>query len=114
LEIEGPPAVLVLAQFAAIAIGVLDAVEVLATFEAWETSGFTRFYTPKEGSKGLVQAAQEVLQAGSVDLPEGIGLIPAHISEMCPLRAIANPFARFSIGCYALLERGIVDQPGLP
>lgn len=114
LNVERPSAVVVLEQLAAIAIRVFDTMETLAAFEARKTCFFSRFQAAKEGRKGFVQAAQEVLQAGSVDLPEGVRLGSADVAKMRPLCAIANPLPCIPIGRYALFEGGIVDQTGLP
>jgi hypothetical protein len=114
LHVERSTPMYILAQLASITVGVFNAIETAATFETRKARLFPRLQTAKEGSKRLIQASQEVLQAGCVDLPQRIGVISAHISKVRPLRSVTNPLPRLSIGSDPLLEGGIVSQPGLP
>jgi hypothetical protein len=102
------------AQLAAIAVGVLDALEAVAALEAWKAGGFARLYPAKESREGFIQPAEELLQTGGIQLPGCIRGPAAHVPKISPLRRIPNSLARFLVGGNSLFQGGIVDQSGLP
>ncbi|MFZ2095129.1 MAG: hypothetical protein WAV05_00700, partial [Anaerolineales bacterium] len=83
-------------------------------FETGKAGLLACFQATEESGVGFVQAAKHMLQAGRVQLAERVRVSPTQITEMRPLRSIANALARFPIGFYALFQGGVVDQSGLP
>ena len=114
LDVERSAALLVLTQLAAIAVGIFEALEAIPVFETGKTWLFACLQAAKEGRKGLVQSAQQVLQAGSVDLSKRSWVLPAQISKAGPLGSIPYAFACLLVGGNPLLESSVVDQAGLP
>ncbi len=114
LDVEAHAAMLILTQFAAIAISVFNTPETIAALEAWKARLLPRFQAAEESSKGLIQAAKHMLKARCVQLAKSVGTVVAQFSEMRPLRPRANPLARLLIGLYSLFQGSIVNQPGLP
>ena len=113
LDIETHPSVRVLPQLAAVAVGKFDAAKAVTALETGKSRFFSRLQAAKEGGKGLVKAAQKMLQTGSINQSKCIGVLAAQIPEMGPLRLIANLLARFFVRRHALLKGGIIDQSGL-
>jgi hypothetical protein len=105
---------LVLTQLAAVAVGILDALEPIPSLEAWITGRSARFQSTKKSLKRFIQTAQQVLQAGSVQLPDRFRVGMAHISKVRPLSAVTHSFTRFLVGVDALFQGSVIDQPGLP
>jgi hypothetical protein len=114
LNVEAQAPMLILAQFASVPVGILDAMKAIPTLE----TGISRFLSclqvAKESRKGFVQAAQQVLKAGGIDLPKRVWIIPALIPEMRPLRCVSYSFARFLVARNALFKSGVVNRTGLP
>ena len=113
LNVEAQAPMLILAQFASVPVGILDAMKAILTLE----TGISRFLSclqvAKESRKGFIQAAQQMLQTGRIELSKPLGIFTAHISEMRPLRSVSYSFARIPVGGNALFQSKIVDQPGL-
>jgi hypothetical protein len=113
LNVEAHAPNLILPQFATVAVGILDAMKAILTLK----TGISRFLSclqvAKESRKGSVQAAQQMLQTGRIDLSKRLGIFTAHISEMRPLRCVSYSFARLPVGGNALFKSKIVDHPGL-
>ena len=82
---------LVLAQFATVPVGVLNTVEAIPTLETGISGFLPCLQAAKESRKGFIQAAQQVLQTGSIDLSKCPGIFTAHIPEMRPLRLYPIP-----------------------
>jgi hypothetical protein len=114
LQVQPPLALLFLDQLAAVTVGVFEAAETLATFEPWMPRLFSCLQAAKKGREGLVQAPEGVLQAGSVQLTEGLRVLPALIPEMRPLGCVADALAGCLVGGNALLQGSVIDYPGLP
>jgi hypothetical protein len=114
LNVEAQAPMLILAQFASVPVGILDAMKAAAALEPGKPRFLSCLQVAKESCKGSVQAAQQVLQTGRIDLSKRLGIFTAHISEMRPLRCVSYSFTRFLVARNALFKSKIVDQPGLP
>jgi len=114
LNIERSAPMFILAQFAAVPVGIFDTVEAIPTLETGISGFLSCLQVAKESGKAFIQTAQQVLKAGSIDLSKHLEIFTAHISEMRPLRSVSYSFARLSVGGNALFQGKIVDQPGLP
>ena len=114
LDVEAPLPMFILTQLASVAVGILDAFEAVAAFEARKTRFLSRLQAAEESGKGFVQAAKKLLQTGSIQHPEGMRVVAAQVLEVLALCSIANSFARFLVDRYPLFEGSIVTQPGLP
>jgi hypothetical protein len=102
LNVEAHAPNLILAQFATVAVGILDAMKAIPTLK----TGISRFLSclqvAKESRKGSVQAAQQMLHTGRIDLSKRLGIFTAHIPEMRPLRCVSYSFTRLPVGGNAL------------
>jgi hypothetical protein len=114
LNVEAQAPMLILAQFASVPVGILDAMKAIPTLETGISGFLSCLQVAKESRKGFIQAAQQMLQTGRIDLSKHLGIFTAHISEMRPLRSVSYSFARLPVGGNALFQSKIVDQPGLP
>jgi hypothetical protein len=114
LHIEALAALFSLAQLAAISIGEFDAPETVTAFEAREAGFLSGFQAAKESCKGFVQAAQQLLHAGSIQLAKSLRRRSTQVAKVRPLCAVAGALPRFFIDRDALFEGGIVDLSGLP
>lgn len=113
LNVEAQAPMLILAQFASVPVGILDAMKAILTLETGISGFLSCLQVAKESCKGFIQAAQQMLQTGRIDLSKRLGIFTAHISEMRPLRCVSYSFARLAVGGNALFQSKIVDQPGL-
>ena len=114
LDVKAHAPVFVLPQLAPVPVGVFQALETTASLETGEAWLFSRLQTAKESREGFVQTAEKVLEARSIQSAKGIGVFTTQVSELCPLRPVANPLARFLICHYPLFEGSIVNQSGPP
>jgi hypothetical protein len=113
LNVEAQAPMLILAQFASVPVGILDAMKAIPTLETGISGFLSCLQVAKESCKGFIQAAQQMLQTGRIDLSKRVWMIPALIPEMRPLRCVSYSFASLPVGGNALFQSKIVDQPGL-
>ena len=114
LNVEISLTLLVHAQLAAIAIGVLDALEAIAPIESWKAWRFSSLYLPEESPKGFVQAAQKLLKTGGIEQSNRFWMGMAQILEVRTLSNVRDTLSGFFFGLDTLLKRSIVDPARLP
>ena len=114
LHVEQRPIAIVKAQLAAIAVAIFEAVEAVWAFEPWEAGLFSGLQATEECAEGLVQPAQQLLHASSVQLTERVRAGTAPVAEVCPLLVVGHSLTRFAVSGDALLQSSVVEQSSLP
>jgi hypothetical protein len=114
LDVATHAPVLIGSQLAAVAVGVLQALEPAAALEPRKARLLACLQAVEESSEGFIQTTKHMLQARSIQLAECVRMIVAQVSKMCPLCTITKSLATLLVGHYPLFKGGIVDKPGLP
>ena len=109
LQVETLLSILLLSQFAAIPIAVLDALEAVITLEARKARSLSSLDPTEESGEGFVQPAQHLLHAARIQHAVHLRVIVALIPEVLPLVRVADPFASLFIGGDPLFQSGVVQ-----
>ena len=109
LQVEAPLSVVLLAQLAAIAVAVLDALEAVIAFEARESWSLSGFEPAEESGEGLVQPAQHLLHAGGIQQAVFLRAMVTLIAEVRPLGGITDALPGFLVSDNALLQSSVVQ-----